>query len=125
MEFFRKLFGSKPRDPGPLRPESDYIAEYDEDEVRCFRPDGTTEKVAWADLTRIYIMTTGDGPTGCDWYWIFEGKESGCAVPQGAAGEDLLLERIQALPDFNNQAILDAAPSTSHATFICWQRGNT
>jgi len=125
MGFLQRLFGNPSKSKDALMPEANFIAEFDEKEVRCTRPDGKIEKIAWEEINSIFIITTDEGPFVCDWYWIFEGSDSGCAVPQGATGEKELLEKIQSLPNFNNQAILDASPSTDNAKFVCWKKGDT
>jgi hypothetical protein len=53
---------------------------------------------------------------------VLHGRDGGCAVPQGATGDRLLLERLQALPGFDNNAVIEAMSSTSRRRFLCWQR---
>ena len=69
-------------------------------EVVCDRPDGKVERVGWADLQKVEVVTTGDGPVAPDVFWVLHGTDGGCAVPQGATGDSQLLERLQALPGF-------------------------
>jgi hypothetical protein len=91
-------------------------------EVVCERPDGKIERVGWPDLQTVEVITTGDGPFAPDVFWVLHGAGSGCAVPQGATGESTLLERLQALPGFDNNALIAAMSSTSERRFLCWQR---
>lgn len=87
------------------------------------RPDGRTERVAWDELQAFIVETTDEGPGAPDVFWILLGSaESGCVIPQGATGDKALLERLQALPGFNNQEFIRAMGSTSNQRFLCWER---
>jgi hypothetical protein len=108
--------------PAPLEPESRFVVRMSDTEVVCERPDGKIERVGWADLRRVEVVTTGDGPFAPDVFWVLHGTEGGCAVPQGATGDSQLLERLQALPGFDNGAFIEAMSSASDRRFLCWQR---
>ena len=108
--------------PRGLEPESRFIVRMSDTEVACERPDGKTERVAWNDLQRVEILTTSDGPMSPDVFWLLHGTTGGCAIPQGATGERALLERLQALPGFDNGQVIEAMGSTSDRRFLCWQR---
>lgn len=105
-----------------LEPESRFVLRVSDLEVLCERPDGKVERVGWADLQRVEVVTTSDGPFAPDVFWVLHGTDGGCVVPQGATGDGHLLERLQALPGFDNEALIAAMSSTSRATFLCWQR---
>ena len=96
-----------------LEPESRFIVRISDTEVACERPDGKTERVGWGDLERVEILTTSEGPMVPDVFWILHGTNGGCAIPQGATGERALLERLQALPGFDNGQVIEAMGSTS------------
>jgi hypothetical protein len=108
--------------PRGLEPESRFMVRISDTEVACERPDGKTERVGWNDLQRVEIRTTSDGPMAPDVFWLLHGTNGGCAIPQGATGERALLERLQALPGFDNGQVIEAMGSTSDRTFLCWQR---
>ena len=95
-----------------------------DDSVTRFRPDGVQESIRWDDLAEVGIITTDEGPWFEDVYWILIGSDgkSGCAVPQGAEGADSLLEALQKLHGFDNEAVIKAMGSTSNAQFVCWKR---
>jgi hypothetical protein len=57
-------------------------------------------------------------------YWLLRGKTGGCAVGSEAEGMDGLLERLQQLPGFDNEAVIRAMGSTENATFVCWRRAD-
>lgn len=104
----------------PSMPEGSYRVVLDEFEVTCHHPDGTTESAAWADLQKVEIITTDEGPFAPDVFWVLHRVENHCTIPQGAIGDDLLLERLQKLPGFQNDVFITAMGSTSNARFICW-----
>jgi hypothetical protein len=91
--------------------------------VVCERPDRTTEQVRWGGLERVEIVSTSEGPTQSDLFWVLSGESDGCAVPWGATGESVLLARLQQLPGFDNQAVIQAASQASAARWTCWERG--
>lgn len=67
-------------------------------------------------------MTTNEGPYAPDVWWLLAGANGGCAIPLGATGEDQLVEWLQALPGFNNAALIEAMSSSDNQTFVCWRR---
>ena len=105
-----------------LEPESRFVVHLSDSEVVCERPDGTAERVSWSDLEKVEIITTGDGPFVTDVFWVLHGGQSGCAVPGGATGEMELLQRLQTLPGFDNEVLIEAMGCTSNKRFVCWQK---
>ena len=76
----------------------------------------------WGDLQKVEVVTTGNGPFAPDVFWVLHGTGGGCLVPQGATGDKELLERLQALPGFDNRAFIEAMSCASERRFLCWQR---
>jgi hypothetical protein len=109
--------GQEMDDPPRLIPESLYVVLLPDSGVCCTHPDGTTESVAWSDLQRVEIVSTDHGPFLPDVFWVLHGSSGGCVVPQGGSGETELLERLQQLPGFRNEAMIAAMPSTEHQRF--------
>lgn len=104
-----------------LMPESQFVVHLSETEVSCHRPEGTVETVQWDELERVMIQNTSDGPLLPDRFWLLIGPgTTGCFIPWGATGEGELLARLQQLPGFDNQAVLEGG--TQDAVFTCWQR---
>jgi hypothetical protein len=91
-------------------------------DVVCERPDGKVERVKWSDLERVDVLTTSDGPFAPDVFWILNGAEGGCVIPQGATGEAELMDRLQKLPGYDNKAVIEAMGSTSDRIFVCWEK---
>lgn len=106
----------------PVEPERRFVVRVSDTEVACERPDGKTERVSWSELQRVEILTTDEGPMLPDVFWLLHDKNGGCAIPQGATGEKELLERLQALPGFDNASLIKAMGSTSNKKFLCWRR---
>lgn len=85
--------------------------------------DGAAWTVGWGELERVVIRTTDEGPFADDVIWMLQTPGGVYAVPQGVEGESALLERLQALPGFDNQAVISAMGSVDNAVFPCWRRG--
>ena len=102
--------------------ESEWIVTMTNEGVSCTRPDGRVESVKWSDLNLVAIVTTDDGPFSPDVFLLLTGEESGCAIPLGGSGADELLKKLQALPGFDNSAVIKAMCSTDNNRFICWRR---
>jgi hypothetical protein len=95
----------------------------DDHGVRRVLPDGKVERVSWYGLREVAVLTTSDGPFAEDVFFVLAGQDgTGCVVPQGAPESTQLLERLQRLPAFDNDALIRAMSSTGNATFVCWRR---
>jgi len=107
-----------------LQPEARFVVTVDATRIVCRRPSGDEESVARADLEEVIIETNDTGPWGADVWWVLVGAagRGGCAIPQGATGEKDLLETLQRLPGFDNQALIDAMCCTDNKRFLCWRR---
>ena len=69
------------------------------------------------------MLTTADGPFAEDMFFVLAGRDgSGCVVPQSASESGQLLERLQRLPGFDNEAFIRAMGSSEDARFVCWRR---
>jgi hypothetical protein len=91
--------------------------------VRRTLGDGKLEAVTWTDLVEVQIVTTDEGPFVDDVFFLLVGADgSGCCVPQGAPGSEELLERIQRLPDFDNDKVIAAMGCSENARFVCWKK---
>ncbi|MEP6669218.1 MAG: hypothetical protein ABJF10_08700 [Chthoniobacter sp.] len=97
---------------------------FNADSVTRFRPDGVEETIRWDDLHEVGILTTDEGPWLEDVFFLLIGSDgkSGCVVPQLAEGCKELVERLQRLPNFNNEALIKAMGSAVNAQFVCWKR---
>lgn len=98
---------------------------FDDNEIMRTMIDGRTETVRWDALEEVFILTSDRGPFVGDVFWILIGKSGGCAIPADAEGVTELIERLQELPGFDNEAVVYAMGSVSEAKFACWKRPNT
>ena len=107
-----------------LMPEARFVVRVDEQRVVCRRPSGEEEMVRWEELEAVIIETNDSGPWGADVWWVLIGRggSSGCAIPQGATGEDALLAALQELEGFDNERVIEAMSSTDNRRFECWRR---
>lgn len=105
-----------------MSPEDQFTLSFDDVGVRCVRPDGTVEQVTWAELERVSVLTTSDGPFQPDIFWVLHGITGGCVIPWGVKGDTALLTRLQKLPHFRNEAILQASSRTTEGLTTCWER---
>jgi hypothetical protein len=81
---------------------------------------GRVERVRWDELREVRLVTTSEGPFVEDVFYLLIGDEGGCAVPLEQS--EALLPRLQALPGFDNNAVIRAAACTDDSAFVCWAR---
>jgi hypothetical protein len=95
----------------------------DDEGVRRHLADGTEEAVSWTDLAEVAIRTTPEGPWKEDVFFLLmrEGG-GGCAVPAGDPAADDLMSRLQSLPEFDNDAFVEAMTTVEDGLFVIWQR---
>jgi hypothetical protein len=81
------------------------------------------EAVAWTDLEAVGIRTTDTGPFEDDLHWELQRRDGGVvSIGSETDGIDALIERLQRLPGFDNEAVIAASSSTRNAVFACWAR---
>ena len=114
MSFWQRLFNRKSLLPAAVT--------FDAVGVTRTLPNGQTEGVTWVDLQEVTILTTDEGPFVEDTFWVLRGTVGGCLVPSLTAGMETLLPRLQALPGFDNEAVIRAMGSADNAQFTCWRR---
>ena len=93
-----------------------------DDDVELRWPRGPNETVRWADVQRIVIRNTDRGPFDEDVFFCLETGEDTFVIPQGADGVTELVERMQQLPSFNNEALIESMGCTDNRLFPCWER---
>ena len=85
---------------------------------------GLTASSTWDDIRRVLIRTTDQGPFDDDVFFVIETADKSFVIPQAALGASLLLDRLQQLPGFDNEAVIDSMGCTDNKEFLCWERGN-
>ncbi len=78
-------------------------------------PGADPQTLAWSELQQVKILTTE-----VDFYFLLEGGGKSLVIAQEE--QTGLLERLQELPGFDNDAFIQATMSTSNAEFLCWKR---
>ena len=98
---------------------------FNEEAISRTRPDSVIESIKWKDLHEVGIVTTDEGPMEEDVFLILLNKDAtdGCSIPQFSTGFQELLIRLQELPGFDNQAVIDAMGCTSNNRFVLWKSG--
>ncbi|MBI1205684.1 MAG: hypothetical protein GC191_00185 [Azospirillum sp.] len=91
-------------------------------EIRCARPDGRAEVVRKSDLQAVVIEANDFGPGHSDLFWVLVDRKHGCVVPEGAYGENVLVDYLKTLPGFDYRAVIRAHSSHGNGHFLCWQR---
>ena len=91
------------------------------DEIACEHPKRKREAIRWEDVSRIWYLTTSEGPWLPDEWVLLEGENGGCSFPTEvsniAAFWDELKERF---PGFDYQPIIRGG--TDDAKHLCWER---
>lgn len=96
--------------------------DFDDTSVVRTLADGRQERVRWDELREVVILTTDEGPLVDDVFWVLKGAAGGCVVPSESEGMELLLDRLQQLPGFDNTAVIAAMGCTENQAFPCWRR---
>ncbi len=93
---------------------------FDEDKAWSHWPEKDPQSVAWSELIGVAVETTDEGPFVEDVWWHLAAKNGVVTYPSEATGAGELLERLQNIPTFNNERLIQAMVSTSNQTFILW-----
>jgi len=106
------------------QPEAKFALSFDGLEIALRDPKGIVRSLKMADLDAIIIETNDTGPWGADVWWVLLDRDGklGLLYPQGADGEQLVLDRLISLPGFNMPEFIKAMGSTANATFPVWKK---
>lgn len=113
------------KEPKPLMPEASVEVIDHGEFVSTSFPNGDTQTLSWSELTRIEIHTDDSGPWRADFWWFLYGSRDHVFYPQGATGEQNLIDRLLSLPEFDNEEFVKACACTDVARFLCWESGGT
>lgn len=105
-----------------LLPEAEWKVILTDTHLQVVSPKGEREEVALNELSSVAVLTNDLGPFFTDVWWGLEFNEKKLMIPQGATGETELLEYLQKLEGFDNEALIHAMVSCENAVFICWER---
>ncbi|MBI3942656.1 MAG: hypothetical protein HY326_06540 [Chloroflexi bacterium] len=104
-----------------MQPEAGYRVTVDDTAVSCTTPGGDMSTVTFAELESVIIRTTDEGPGVPDVFWVLTGAGQTCVVPQGATGEEALIDRLMTLPGFRFETMIAAMSCTENQEFDCWK----
>jgi len=79
---------------------------------------GERSTVTFAELESVIIRTADEGPIDPDVFWVLSGADRTCVVPQGATGEEALIDRLGKLPGFKFEAMIAAMSCARIRSFI-------
>lgn len=97
--------------------------EVDGVEVRLLEDDDVLQRLRWADLQQVDVVTTAAGPWNEDMFWVLSPAVDGgrVVIPNGVANAEVIPQLLQ-LPTFDKHRLVDALGSVSGAAFVVWQR---
>ncbi|WP_331352348.1 hypothetical protein [Cellvibrio sp. UBA7671] len=93
---------------------------FDEDYAHVRWPEKEPQSVAWSELIGVAVETTDQGPFVEDVWWHLATKNGVVTYPSEATGAGELLRRLQEIPSFNNERLIQAMASTSNQMFLLW-----
>jgi len=116
---FRWLLG---RQRYKLQPEAKFVVDIIDGVISLRDDKGRRKELPLAELRGVGIETNDTGPVGTDVWWLLFGKMGRLAlvVPQGATGENTLIDLVTGLPGFNFEAMTTAMSCTDNETFLVW-----
>ena len=92
------------------------------DEVASAHPKRPREEIRWSDVTRIWYVTTSDGPRFPDEWILLEGESGGCSFPTEAIGFDGIWDELtRRFAGFDYGPLIRGG--TDDARHLCWERG--
>lgn len=101
--------------------QSEYCLVITADEVACEHPKRNREAIRWANVERVWLVTTSDGPRLPDQWLLFEGQHGGCSVPTEAVGFDAMWDEMkQRFAGFDYGPLIRGG--TDDAKYLCWER---
>jgi hypothetical protein len=118
------MFGWLRKRAARPQPEARWIVECADEAIRVVDDRGEVRSLAKEALTGIVIETNDSGPWGTDLWWLLLGADErvACIFPQGATGENHVLDYLMALPGFDLPRMALAMGSTDNATFPVWRK---
>ena len=93
-------------------------------DIRVTDLEGQTRIAMKSQLSGVAIETNDTGPWGADVWWLLFGPEDRlvASYPQGATGEESLLDYLIELPGFDHAEMIKAMSCAENAVFPVWRR---
>lgn len=112
----------KSKKESKFHPESKWIVSVNNGIMYLTDPNGNELEIAISEVDKVIIETNDQGPFYPGVWWKIISKEKMLTFPQGAIGEDELLNKFQNLPDFDNEKVIEAMSCTTNNEFTCWTK---
>jgi len=93
---------------------------FDDQQAWVQWPSKEPESINWDAIIGVAIETNDQGPFVEDVYWLLASKEKVISYPSEATGSEEMLKRLQEIPTFNNERLIEAMTCTDNQTFILW-----
>jgi len=93
---------------------------FDNEQAWVHYPSKEPESIKWDSLIGIAVETNDQGPFVEDVYWLLASEEKVISYPSEATGSEEMLKRLQEIPTFNNERLIEAMTCTGNQTFILW-----
>ena len=101
--------------------ECEFKLVFTEDEIACEHWKREREAIRWEDVTRIWYVTTADGPHAPDEWLLFEGEHGGCSFPTEVKAMPRVWDELtKRFPGFDYGPIIRGG--TTFAKHLCWVR---
>ncbi len=101
--------------------ESEFSVLIGADEITCLFRRRPRETVRWADVIRVWYVTTSHGPHSPDEWIVLEAEASGCSFPTEAKNFKAIWPELERrFPGFDFAPIIEGG--TTDAKHLCWER---
>ncbi len=86
---------------------------------------GPPQRVAWDDIARVHIESVEGGLDTDAVTWVLAPASGGAPlrVAQTAVGADPMIARLQQLPGFRYEPMIQSMITTDATHFLVWERG--
>lgn len=102
-------------------PPCEYHVLITADEIACEHPRRPRESIRWENVSRIWYVTTSDGPRRPDEWLVFDGENGGCSFPTEVAEMNGVWDQLkQRFPGFDYGPVIRGG--TNDAKHLCWER---
>lgn len=92
------------------------------DDVACEHRQRKRESIQWADVIKVWYITTDAGPYSPDEWILLEGEDGGCSFPTEAEGMQAMFDEFEKrFPGFDYKPIIEG-PLAGAAKHLCWER---
>lgn len=118
---WRESSQGEARSPGSARGGSRVLV--NDAGIACERS-GETQRIAWPDVRSVHIESVDGGLDPDDVYWVLTPARGATPmrVAQTAPGADAMIARLQQLPGFRYEPMINSMITTEATRFLVWER---